>query len=187
MEKLRRFISYVCAVGKSWFNIVFLALDILSLVAIYINPTFTYLPILFTFFLFVSFAYSSFLYYENAIGESISIVLKHKEVQRIYRVLEIYNPNSYDISDIEIKAEWKQLEGLQSRNLEDTVTDVNVDIAITSPSSLTVLGSREKIWATEVPHYSKDGKMTVTIQGTRLDTIKPFYYQEVIRIPKESQ
>lgn len=184
MEKIKKFVLYVISVGKSWLNIVFLALDLLSLLAVYFNPTFTFLPIIFTLFLLVSFAYSSFLYFENAIGEAISIIVKHIQVQRIYRVLEIYNSSPYDISDIEIKVEWEQREGLQSRNLEDAVTDVNANIAITSPYPLTVLKSREKVWAINVPHHSRDGEMRVTVTGTRLDIDKPFNFEKEIQIPK---
>jgi|GEM_PF-4289130 len=184
MEKIKKFISYVISVGKSWLNIVFLALDLLSLLAVYFNPTFTFLPVIFTLFLFVSFAYSSFLYFENAIGEAISIIVKHIQVQRSYRVLEIYNSSPYDIGDIEIKIEWEQSEGSQSRNLEGAVTDVNVNLVMTSPSPLTVLKSKEKVWANNVPHNSIDGKMRVIIKGTRLDIDKPFDFEKEIQIPK---
>jgi hypothetical protein len=135
-------------------------------------------------FLLISFAYSSFLYFENAIGEAISIIVKHIQVQRIYRVLEIYNSSPYDIGDIEIKVEWEQSEGSQSRNLEDAVTDVNVNLVMTSPSPLTVLKSKEKVWAVNVPHHSMDGKMRVIIKGTRLDIDKPFDFEKEIQIPK---
>ncbi|MDD4381837.1 MAG: hypothetical protein PHE21_00620 [Candidatus Dojkabacteria bacterium] len=184
MEKFKKFVSYVNSVGKSWLNIVFFVLDLLSFLAIYFNPSLTYLPILFTLFLLVSFAYSSFLYFEKTVGEEVSIIVKHKPVQRIYRVLEIYNASTYDIGDIEIRVEWEQSEGSQFRNLEDAVVDVNAEIVKVSPSQLSVLKSKEKVWAVNVPHHSTDGKMNVVIKGLRLDIGKPFIFEKEIEVPK---
>ena len=55
---------------------------------------------------------------------------------------------------------------------------------MTSPSPLTVLKSKEKVWANNVPHHSIDGKMRVIIKGTRLDIDKPFNFEKEIQIPK---
>jgi hypothetical protein len=184
MERIKKFLKYIYEVGKSWINIVFFVLDILSLIAIYINPSLTILPIIFTMFLLVSFMYSAYLHYEKAIGDSIDIVIKHKPVQRIYRVLEIYNSSEYDIGDIEIRVEWKQREGPMSRNLGDSVIDANVNLVKASASTLSVLKSKEKVWATNVPHHSLDGKMDVYITGVRLDIDKPFNFEKQIDVPQ---
>ncbi|MHC1716796.1 MAG: hypothetical protein AB9915_02870 [Candidatus Dojkabacteria bacterium] len=184
MNKLKSFFEYIKAIILQWFNILFVVLDILSLIAIYIYPTIAYLPKVFTGLLFLSLLVSCFLHYEKTIKGETILVIDHKKIQRSYQVLEVYNASNFDISDIKIKAFWKQSDGEQERNLELETLPSGSNILKDSPEKLTVLQSKQKIWSVNTPYHSFDGKLKVGITGIRLDNNKKIIFVQTISIPE---
>lgn len=189
IQEIKGFVSYLIEIGKSWFTIVFFALDCIGFIGIYLLPPTAWIESLvsiFTIFIISSLLFSAYRLHQKNIGdkEVDAFVVNYLAVQRGFRVLEVFNASSFDIGDIKIKIKWKQSEEEFERQVESEVVEPNSKLVTTSTFPLSVLESKKKIWVMHIPHLDEGSVLNVNIFGKNLERNLIITFQKDIIIPK---